>query len=334
MILIQEALLRCFAIDEIVKMQAVEAGPLSVGWDVTVRSGGSDQRWFVKRHVVAPPGRVAFGLNLGEALRKQGLDLIPQLVSTKDDYPWFELDGRFYSAQQYIEADQPLEWSGGALPNVEQCRAAGEGLAAFHKAVLAVTPELPIGWEFLAGLLLGRIHDSWSNALRHALMNLPPEDAIRQIVETRAAVLTSRLDEVLQGCSEVPGGRILLHGDYHPGNVLYRGDKLVAILDLDYTYRAPANYDAGYALYMFCRKRVGGGEDRIDGKAAAAFLQGFNEEPFKQVQPFLDLAPFVVGYWLLEQYVSHSPARPALMALLVTALGDCERSFESVAAKL
>lgn len=334
MILIQEALLRCFSIDEIVKMQAVEAGPLSVGWDVTVRAGDQDSRWFVKKHVEAPPARVAFVLNLGEALRKQGLDLIPQLVSTKDDYPWFELEGSFYSASIYIEADPSLDWSGGALPTVEQCRAAGAGLAAYHKAIEAVTPQLDSGWEFLAGLLLGRLRESWSSALRKVDAHLPGDDPIRQIAESRAAVLRRRFDEVLQACSEAPGTRALVHGDYHPGNVLYRGDKLVGILDLDYAYRTPANYDAGYALYMFCRKRVGAGEDRLDDKAAAAFLQGYNEEPVKQVLPFLELAPFVVGYWLLDQYVAHAPARSALAPLLVTALGDAERTFESVAGKL
>ncbi len=52
---------------------------------------------------------------------------------------------------------------------------------------------------------------------------------------------------------------LLLHGDYHPGNVLFfrdeTGTKAVRVVDLDYLRRGHPFFDLGYGLIMFARSQ-------------------------------------------------------------------------------
>lgn len=92
--------------------------------------------------------------------------------------------------------------------------------------------------------------------LRHA------EQGVTEYDRTAAEDLRRRIVALEQLAPLVP--RILgldrqwVHGDFHEGNLLYQGDRVVAIIDFDNMRRAPRAFDFTRAL-AHCFRKPGGG---------------------------------------------------------------------------
>lgn len=49
----------------------------------------------------------------------------------------------------------------------------------------------------------------------------------------------------------LPDAEVVVHGDYAPYNLVFTGDQVTGIIDLDYARPGPRSYDIAYALYRF-----------------------------------------------------------------------------------
>ena len=49
----------------------------------------------------------------------------------------------------------------------------------------------------------------------------------------------------------LPDAEVVVHGDYAPYNLVFSGEEVVGIFDLDYARPGPRTYDLSYALYRF-----------------------------------------------------------------------------------
>ena len=68
-----------------------------------------------------------------------------------------------------------------------------------------------------------------------------------------------------------------MHGDYHPANMIFQGDELVAVCDFDMVQEAPVAFDLAYFLYRAATAptRSGGGPSKLDRNMTQAFLRGY-----------------------------------------------------------
>jgi len=73
-----------------------------------------------------------------------------------------------------------------------------------------------------------------------------------------------------------------VHGDFHPGNVLYRDGQVAAVLDFDSARSAPVVVDLASAALHFALEHGHAGESpatlRLDGGRLGAFVGAFLEE--------------------------------------------------------
>ena len=82
------------------------------------------------------------------------------------------------------------------------------------------------------------------------------------LMERAAPDLTGRAPELGLGLAEkVPAERqpTLVHGDYHMGNLLFRGPRVVAVLDWEIAQIGQPLLDLACLCVMVARKRFGGG---------------------------------------------------------------------------
>lgn len=49
----------------------------------------------------------------------------------------------------------------------------------------------------------------------------------------------------------LPGAEVIVHGDYAPYNLVFSGEQVVGLFDLDYARPGPRTYDLSYAIYRF-----------------------------------------------------------------------------------
>lgn len=196
---------------------------------------------------VDAPDRVAFSHDLMLSCLRRGV-CVPPLVGTRDaNNSMVQVgDDRVYELFVFIE--------GGADPRTP---AAAEG----------------------AGSLLGELHAAMDAAAGSLGWPAPVEGAA---VDPGRADGHPGLDDevrpVIRGVLEraarrVPGDdRGLVHGDWHPGNLVFRGDEPVAVCDFDHARLGSRTREVAQGLAQFSLKR-GGPSDPPERWPAEADLE-------------------------------------------------------------
>ena len=168
--------------------------------------------------------KVAFTHQIQLYLAAQGFPL-PHLIGTrKDNNSMLILDGRIYELFEFIDGE-PYNRS------LEQTHDAGRILGLFHKLML----DFHSDYEIPTGSYHG------SNTVRQAVHttvnSLPPED---KPTKDTIAEITSFLDEAYLKCATEADKvglrdwpKQIVHGDWHPGNMLFRKNLVAAVIDYD-----------------------------------------------------------------------------------------------------
>jgi homoserine kinase type II len=190
------------------------------------------------------PFKVAFAHALMGHLRRHGFP-VPALVGTCDDQnSMLQLRGHVYEMFEYVIGDRYDN-------SLEQTGRTGVALALYHEAVADFTSE----WTPPAG--------SYHNApnVRAGLNAIPTVTAGHDSVighEEEMLQLTQTLHEDYDRTAELVDAMgfhewpaTIIHGDWHPGNMLYFEGKVCAVLDFDAARYQPAIIDVAYGMLQF-----------------------------------------------------------------------------------
>jgi Ser/Thr protein kinase RdoA (MazF antagonist) len=112
---------------------------------------------------------------------------------------------------------------------------------------------------------------------------------------------------------------VLNHGDFHPGNLLFRGKEVCAVLDYEYARMHSPLYDLGYAIVMFAGRWEPRHDGTIDENLTEALVDGYASQwaksgqsedlaiataarDEKKVFRYKVIACYLLLYWLLDKY--------------------------------
>ncbi len=203
-------------------------------------------RYLLKRRATGrdDPLKVAFSHALVSHLRKRSFP-VPALIGTRNEQDsLLQLGGHVYELFEYVQGERYDN-------SLEQTTDAGRTLARYHAAVADFRTE----WTPPAG----SYHDA--DAVRSGLNAIPTTTASHDSVVGHEAellqitqVLHEQYDEASQrvnqgGFGDWPVTNI--HGDWHPGNMLFHGGKVCAVLDFDASRHQPAVIDLAYGMLQF-----------------------------------------------------------------------------------
>lgn len=190
-------------------------------------------------------------------LRARGF-AVPALIGTRgENNSLLQLDGRVYELFTFVEGEAYARTPG-------QARAVGCGLARLHALLRGFSPRLadppPVGQ---AMAIVRRGVQAAGN---------PPEGTRLEALCERAEVILGSLDR---------GDTALLHGDFHPGNLLFRGEGLAAVFDFEGLRRGPLVVDLAQAMVQSAMVRAEGGPGawpaETDLRLARALWEGYVE---------------------------------------------------------
>lgn len=202
-------------------------------------------RFLLKRRAAGrdSPQRVAFSHALVSFLQEHNFPVQP-IQRTRRGETLVAVGGHTYEAFEYLEGERYDE-------SLAQTTSAGGALAAFHKQVAGFdAPWWPDG----AGYHAAPQVLSGLNAIPSMVMS-------HDSVAGREAELLGLTQELYERY-EAAGQRVraagfddwprqIIHGDWHPGNVLFSGQRVVAVLDFDAAQRQPAIVDLAYGMLQF-----------------------------------------------------------------------------------
>ncbi len=234
---------------------------------------GSDRgRFLLKRRPrgVEDLDRVRFSHALQQHLAEQHFPL-PRLIETRDGQATALVVGeRVYELFEFIEG---RNYSGSHPATYH----AGRTLGLFHSLLADYRP----GWEPSGG----SYHDTSSirAAVGATVEALPPSarppqevlDPLVDDLEARYTACAAAVNDL--GLPDWPDQ--IVHGDWHPGNMLFRGERVVAVIDYDTARRQQRTIDLAYGALQF--SILGGGEDpatwpsQVEPARLKLFLDGY-----------------------------------------------------------
>ncbi|MCX5286718.1 phosphotransferase [Streptomyces sp. NBC_00183] len=244
------ALLRQYSAGRAVACEPVDQGLLNRGYRLCTTRG----RYFLKHHFdpeTADPAAIARQHRATQRLADLGVPVAPPLAD-RDGRTVAVVGGHAYALHPWIDGRHR---HGGQL-STGQCARLGALLGVVHASLERVMPVHaragtepdaadPADTFTLIDDLLGRVcrhrpADSFDELARHRLLE-------------RRALLEQHADRRPTRGSSVGW----VHGDFHPFNLLYRGDAPAAIVDWDRLGLRPRAEEAVRAAAIFFVRPVG-----------------------------------------------------------------------------
>ncbi len=224
------------------------------------------------------PFRVAFSHALQLYLASKQFPL-PRLMGTRgDNRSMLQYQHRIYEMFEYIKG-------GGYDNSLDATASAGKTLALFHKLLADYQPEYepPVG-SYHASRSVARSMDT----IPGAIAKIDPKSAetesdkiVKAVAYLRAAYneAAMRVNEI--GLSDWP--MQITHADWHPGNMLFRGSRVVAVIDYDAARIQQRVIDVANGVLQF--SILGGGDDPsqwpnyVDAARFRRFIAGYDSVP-------------------------------------------------------
>ena len=232
-------------------------------------------KFLLKRRCVerSHPDRIRFAHNLQEHLLAAGFP-VPKLIPTRDrGSELLQIRDFVYELFEFV-AGQPYERT------AEEARDAGIVLARFHKATENFVPPASIPTP------QGDYHDT--PGIRTGLCSIGSTLSSHDSFSGDEAELASRIEFLLEaydraaetvnnvGLPSWP--ERITHSDWHPGNLLFRNKKVVAVVDYDSARMSRRVVDVANGTLQF--SILAGGDpvtwpDHLDAARYQAFLEGY-----------------------------------------------------------
>ena len=246
----------------------------------------------------ADPDRVRFTHRVQKHLTLSGFPA-PKLVTTRDHgLELLQLRDHVYELFEFV-AGQPFDRT------PEETRQAGEVLARFHRLTDAFAGDhsraAPRGdYHDLAGVRTGLCsigstlssHDSFSG----------DEAELATLVQT----LLSAYDEAASTVNRSPFDGLperVIHADWHPGNVLYRNARVVAVIDYDTLRLSRGVADVANGALQFSMLAGGdpaGWPEQVDADRFRAFLAGYESLIRLSAVEFALIPPLMIEALIAE----------------------------------
>lgn len=218
--------------------------------------------------------KVAFTHSLQIELASHQFPL-PQLRGTRrENNSMLRLGGAIYELFEYIKGT-------GYDGSLAATQDSGKTLGLFHKLLKDYQPEYdpPRGSYHAAQ----RVQAALDQAPRSLVAQDPRAAEQRETVERIVETLRQAYDEAAgeaekAGIADWP--QQIIHCDWHPGNMLYRGERVVAVIDFDAARMQPRIIDAANGALQF--SVTGGGDDAtswpdyLDRSRYKRFLYGYD----------------------------------------------------------
>jgi Ser/Thr protein kinase RdoA (MazF antagonist) len=212
--------------------------------------------------------------------------LSPSLKTSASGSTYVQVSGDRFQLFEFLPQKKRQIWMRAHLSE-DECALAGDLLGRMHLAsaeylseneARKVAHSNAIDWNACCEALFERIKSEGASA-HPVLLNVAKNEEYLKAKFVSAIQLMSS-----QGKNVVP---LLVHGDFHPGNVLFLENKTdsssVRLVDFDYLRLDHPFFDVGYAFLMFAQVLSFGksqhlersSDQPVDWRFGRAFLRGY-----------------------------------------------------------
>ncbi|RMH10500.1 MAG: hypothetical protein D6695_11250 [Planctomycetota bacterium] len=255
-------------------------------------------RFLLKRRSsrTSDPFRVAFVHGVQLFLNARGFPT-PRIIGTRDDNnSMLQRNGLVYELFQFIEGE-PYTGRDGEVAEAARTLARLHRLTAEHRPAW-VMPQ-PSGRVGIDLALATTMIESRHPGARGALHGIVP--AVEQARRYLDRIALDRRDVRI------------VHGDWHPGNLIFREQRVAAVLDFDSARYAPPIIELANGLLQFSMTRFGPDPARWPYEPDEANLRTFWRSYLAEAGDWVDPSQDAEAMpWLMVELLVAEAARPIL----------------------
>jgi homoserine kinase type II len=271
-----------YRLGSVVEIEPIVGGYMNWSFKVVAEHDVVQRNYFVRKYNAStrlPEIRLEHGLVTHVV--EHGLDVAAPVQQAANGSTWVTrremIDGRCMSRHfavfAYLSGEAKYSWCFKTKVTAGELISCAQTLATYHHAV--------------AGFEAG----SPCRAKPAIMQYLPMLPSIYGRLAATAGrtnfdrLFVQKLDDIISciGDSQVPAVHLaampslVCHGDFHPGNMKYEADRVVALFDFDFCHLDQRMFDIGHALHFFCFSWDSEDDGALDLDALEAFLGAYQE---------------------------------------------------------
>lgn len=258
-------------------------------------------------------------------LKSRGFDIVAGVLPTRNRTTFVhqsdEIDdqnGAFYAIFDFLPGEDRYTWIGPVCTEAEITSAAAV-LARFHHSLFGFVPSgsrmeprimelLPLIEDALQQCALSPKGTSFDSLLLHHLKSM--KDNLQQ---TRKS---------LERCLDEQCPEIVIHCDYHPGNLKFEDEQVVGVFDLDWSKIDYRCFDIALAIFYFSVSWEADQDGQLRLDDVTQFLSSYQQTMVGGLQPgpltmqelhclpdMIAAANFYVLNWAILDYL-HKDVNP------------------------
>lgn len=267
-------------------------------------------------------------------LRMAGFNQAPGQIETRSGNMFVDLEGKTFSLHRYLEGEGFIDWMYPGLSE-KHINAAGGSLGSLHRAGRTVLDSLDEAVRKELELDFGKLGKDYENTL----LDFSDITGKMVLVPQLTGSFYAELERIKE--FESQNLKTIVHGDYHPGNVIFKEGTVKAVIDFDYLQVGHPLRDISYALVTFARKNAA---HKLDYKCCSSFLKGYlTGQPdlsphwlegstasiLSRAKPFLVMSCHLHIFWLMDRQLkekNQKTAYPKQIRCFVRLAEDLERN--------
>jgi thiamine kinase-like enzyme len=259
------------------------------------------------------------------ALGQDAGELVVPLLRTNNGGIFVEEQGNTWVSMRYVRHDSDFDWRTPTWCG-EHCETAAKGLARLHAGAQPVLEMSKRVQDMLPGTPILQIGDAIEKFYRQLDQdcNSQVTSLLRKLEDLLPKQVQISVRAVQDAESHAGMFSTVAHGDFHPGNCLFIGEQLRAIIDFEYMHSGSPIFDLAYGGVMFAtnwsarasdESTSQGDEHLIDRHFLKYFVGSYRSEARKfivlakaalinddeHLDHYMRLAYMLVLIWCLEQ---------------------------------
>lgn len=269
-------ILAYYDLGDLVDFELNERGYINTSFEIETENKGIRTRYFLRRYKTGiQESEIKFEHSILKHLAKQGFTLIAKVIETRQGHSYLAKvdDGQriFYSIFEFLEGEDKYTW---VDPNCSpsELRFASSVLAKFHAAVADLYPQ---GRRFEPKIveLLPQIAERIQQCSQMSKGKL-----FDSFLQSNIPLLLRNCDEVhhkLVSAGASDWLHIIIHNDFHPGNMKFDGERVVGLFDFDWSKIDLRCFDLGLAIWYFVTDWKKGRDGQIRLRDFKLFLDNY-----------------------------------------------------------
>ena len=277
----------------LVRSEFVDRGYINTSYELEIVQNGQSQRYILRRYWKGKElTQIKFEHALLLELQVREFDFTPVIIATRTGRTYVEIKDLqnckksnpiYLAVFSFLEGEENYRWDCPECTELELADAA-RVLAEYHSTIHGWIP--PAEWRkpklvhFLSGVLT-----EWSR-LERVFSPTVFEDYLFNN-KTSLLDISERLKKALPQKSYDTLPHLTIHGDYHPGNLKFREERVVGQFDFDWANFDARCFDVALALSYFCSIWDGFEDGKLTLSKVAVFLESYQGAAFWKHDPNL-----------------------------------------------